>query len=277
MRLNNPTAAICLALIAAPIMYGQAGQPAGSGLNDRPTPAVPAPPAPTNPLPTKNALEVDCQGDQLTIASNDSTLASILAEVRKCTGTQIDLPDGTGDIRFFDTIGPGPIRQVLVSLFSATGLNFAIESSDTDPQKVQAVVLMARTDKATTEVAGDHPLTPARRAYLQMLQQNPRSAASQAPGDSSEAADSENQATDQSPPPPPENSRANSSQEPSADPSTAPATVATPPATDVPPPSTPSAAQDSGQPNTVNDQITSMQQMFEQRRQMMQNPAPPSQ
>jgi hypothetical protein len=220
---------------------------------------------------------VNCRGDQLTIATHDSTLANILAEVRKCIGTAIDVPEGAGDIRFFDTIGPGPIRDVLVSLFSATGLNYVIGSSDTDPQKVQSVVLMARTDNATTETAGDHPLTPARRAYLDMLQKS-RQAGSQAHGDSSAAAtDSEKGATAPSPPPQPENPNANSNQDPSAEQSAAPATVAAPPAPDTPPPSTPSAAQDSSQTKTVDSQITNMQQMFLQRSQMMQNPAPPPQ
>jgi hypothetical protein len=130
---------------------------------------------------------------------------------------------------------------------------------------------MARTDDSAPSATGDQLLTPARRAYLQMLQKS-KAATSQAHDETSgTSADSENAAKEQSPPAQPDNPNANSSQEAPTDQSAASATVAASPAPDTPPPSAPGAAQDSGQPNAVDSQITNMQQMFEQRRQMIQN------
>ncbi|PYY16043.1 MAG: hypothetical protein DMG60_16080, partial [Acidobacteria bacterium] len=64
----------------------------------------------------------------------------------------MDVPESAAKQRLFASLGPGPVRQVLASLLSSTDFNYLIQSSDSDPQKVRTVLLMARTtgDSATT-------------------------------------------------------------------------------------------------------------------------------
>ena len=114
-----------------------------------------------------------CNGHQLAISARDIPLASILAEVGRCIGVKIDVPPEAADSRFFDSIGPGPVHEVLGALLNATGFNYVIGSSNTQPDKVETVLLMARTVSpadSRSDPAGDPTLTPARRAFVQMHQ-----------------------------------------------------------------------------------------------------------
>lgn len=267
---------ISLLAFSVSLVHGQAAQPSGNAPENQATSVLQPK---TMAGSTGNSLNVICKGDQLTISANNSTLASILAEVQKCIGTPITIPVGAGNNRFFDTIGPGPIRTVLASLLNGTGFNFVIKSSDSDPQNVQTVVLMARVDDVTLDAAADRALTPARRAYLQMLQNSRVEAQShnESQNESSTgASDSENTPSDQSAAQQQAPSTApNVSQEETADQSVATGTTETPPSSKASDASATATAPDSA-PKAVDDQITNMEQMFEQRRQMMRtsNPAP---
>lgn len=277
MRVSNPRSIASLISLTACIAcfsFGQVTQPAGNGSQSHVSPALPGREPKTKLESSENPLKVVCTGDQLTISANNSTLASILAEVQKCISEPIVIPEGAGNDRFFDTIGPGPIRKVLASLLDATGLNFVIESSDSDPQNIQTVVLMARSETATTDTAADHALTPARRAYLQMLQ-NSRLETQSHNDSSAAAAESESGATDQPPAQQPQNQANTVSQEPPADPPSANAASEAPPTSSAG--STASAPSSSPDSAPVDNQITNMEQMFEQRRQMIRNSASPPQ
>jgi len=141
------TEAFCLILFAAPLAsYSQApaNQAAAGGVGAGAAIAAPEPAAEAPSAAPAGAPNVVCKGNQLTIAANNSSLSSILADVRRCTGAKIDVPDAAADGRFFDTIGPGLTREVLSSLLSATSFNFVIVLSDSDPDKVESVMLMAR-------------------------------------------------------------------------------------------------------------------------------------
>jgi hypothetical protein len=215
--------------------------------------AQPALPANLPPQPPK----VTCNGNQLTISAVNSSLESILEAVRGCSGAHIEIPAGAAKIRSFEELGPGPVRQVLDSLLSGTEFNYVIESSDSNPLKVESVVLSARKkDSATGSATTDVALTPSRRAWLQSRQNGrPDSALLDDPLDST---------ADQ-----PANAAA---------PADAPDTSATQ-ASAVSQNPTPSPAADAianADPVKTDDKITSMQQMFEQRRQMTEKQNAPA-
>jgi hypothetical protein len=100
-----------------------------------------------------NQPHVTCSGDLLTISASNSTLAGVLAAVRACTGAEIEVPESAAEERLFATLGPGPVRQVLGALLSSTDFNYLIQSSDSDPQKIRTVLLMARPANDATTVA----------------------------------------------------------------------------------------------------------------------------
>lgn len=268
MKDNNLSQTLRLILLAAPLSclaQAPSGQPAASNG----TAAVPAAPQPSATL-----LNVVCQGGQLTISAHDSTLASILAEVDKCIGAKIDLPDTAAGTRFFDTIGPGPVRDVLASLFTASGLNYVIGTSSADPNKVETVLLMAQAASPSTDAPDGRALTPARRAFQQM-RQNSRGVPPPDESDAQPSAeDSDSASRNASSTPPPENPAASAANQAApADPTPQPtASDANPSASDTRVPDAQSNAPSEDKPKTVEDQITNMQQLFQQRQQMMQQP-----
>lgn len=109
--------------------------------------------APSPAVSIARELSVICRGDLLTISASNSTLSAILAEVSKCSGVKMDDSQAGGQTRFFETIGPGPIREVLSSLLDSTGLNYVIEDSNTNPHKVNSVMLLARADRSITNTS----------------------------------------------------------------------------------------------------------------------------
>lgn len=128
-------------------------------------PEFPKRPAELPPSPPR----VSCRDGQLTIAAENSTLRSVLDSVRNCIGVQIEIPEGSAAERTYVQLGPGPVREVLQSLLSDTEFNYVIERSDADPEKVHSILLMARSkDDKDAPAAGDMTLTPARRAWLEL-------------------------------------------------------------------------------------------------------------
>ena len=121
--------------------------------------AVPAPaPAPVYPkrpaeLPPQ-APKVTCRGDEITISADNSTLSEILAAVKGCTGAKIEIPEGAVRIRSFEELGPGPVRAVLDELLSGTPYNFVIQSSESNPLKVETVLLSMRVEDNAKPGAG---------------------------------------------------------------------------------------------------------------------------
>lgn len=210
-------------------------------------------------------LRVVCSGDQLTIAAHDVPLTSILAEVGRCTGAKIDMPEGASDTRFFDTIGPGPVREVLATLLSSTNFNFVIGLSASDPDKIESVELLvqSKTETGKSNPTDNRPITPLRRAFEEMRQNR---AASLQPGSSEAPGGNEPDVA------------ANASQ-------TLPAAPAQESAASQPaPPASSEAAAAASQsnprtpaPDPVEHQINSMEQLFRQRSEMnrSQNPQPP--
>jgi hypothetical protein len=235
-------------------------------------PVVPARPVEMMPKPAK----VTCHGDLITISADNSTLDSILAQVRGCTGAKIDVPEGASRVRSFEELGPGPVREVLDQLLSGTQYNYVIQSSDVNPAKVESVLLSMRISDgpggAATSAAFSSEIaqTPARRAWKQMQ----RSGRPDQAGDEentaavTEAATAPESVTASAAPVDPVDASANSAQASAPEAATAPESQPAPPANAAAPAVDAIAPTDAAK--AVQDRINSMQQMFDQRRQMIQ-------
>jgi hypothetical protein len=262
----------------------EVSQAVGQALADTPSTAL------FELMPPK-VPKVTCNGDQLTISADNSTLGSVLTAVQTCIGIQVDIPEGAAESRVFEELGPGPARQVLDSLLSGTDFNFVIGSSVTSPERIEIVSLMARPVEAPNahELAADRSLSTARRAWLQSRQNR---GAPLTPDENHPAADEtpsipETEEAAVAPAAPAADASANTTQASATDPSS-PATPASP-ASDAPSPgdsnalstpTTPSAATvqspiaaspSSDASGGTEQKISEMQQLFQQRRLMNQN------
>jgi len=244
-----------------------------------PEPAEAAPVATPEVVYPKRAVElpskppkVTCKGDHLTISADNSTLESILAAVRGCTGAKIDMPEGTAHIRTFEELGPGPVREVLDTLLSGTPYNYVIQSSEANPLKVEQVMLSMRTKDgekpgsgpASESISTDIPMTAGRRAW-KLMQKFDKPDPSSLDGDTPTVADAESPADEATAA---ADSNGASGSPTSADPTQAAATPPAPPT----PVAAPIDASSGGDPaKVVQDRIAAMQQMFNQRQQMIKS------
>lgn len=245
---------------------------------------------PTMPESAPKAPKVTCEGGQLRISANNSTLGSVLSAVHACLGVQIDIPEGVGTERMFEELGPGPEREVLESLLSGADFNYVIGSSDANPQKVETVLLMERkTEVAMNTPPTDRSLTPARRIWMESLKSAKR-AAGAADDSSLSASDSPDTPAAEEPTPAPvpaDNATASAGQAPASDtpvpvapspdasstPSVVPGIAVTPsgsPGAEL----SPSIGPDTDTSKSTEERIAEMQQMFAQRKQITQSQGP---
>ena len=215
--------------------------------------------------------KVTCQGDEITISADNSTLDEVLSAVQGCTGAKIDIPRGASQVRAFEELGPGPVRKVLDELLSGTPYNYVIESSEANPLRVEKVMLSIRatdSDKPGVDTA-DVPLSNGRQLWKHMQKFDKPDPASinpdGTPVDGEPVLANENIAATPAPADPNEVPPTAASEPPAPETS---ASVA-PPLTPVAPPIVePGSTAD---PNkAMQDRIASMQQLFNQRQQMMQ-------
>lgn len=261
---------VAVLLVSAAILSGQAKQGVGDDASKGEGMPIQSTVVQAPPESLPNPPTVVCNGDQLTISTNNSTLASVLAEVHKCIGTKIDMPDVAGANRLFDKLGPGPAREVLTSLLTATGFDYVIGSPEADPNKVETVLLMVRAVDTNSSVRADNTVSPARRAYM-LMRQNARSGV---PADESgpvtATAESDTTAKDDKVAAVTDSTAADASQTPLGD--QAPSAVDGVPASRVSSNADPSPTSSTpAQSSDTHEQITNMEKLFEQRRQMMLN------
>lgn len=116
--------------------------------NTQPTAVQPAPASSRSEQTTATPLKVSYVGGQLKIEALDSTLRDILTKVASLTGVKIDIPPGASSERLpVVKLGPGPARQILASLLSASTFDYFIMASAVDPQGIQDVLLVPREKK----------------------------------------------------------------------------------------------------------------------------------
>jgi hypothetical protein len=120
-----------------------------------------APPPVTQTQAPAAPPQVTYEAGQLTIVAENSKLSDVLSSLRACTGADIDLPASASGDRIWARLGPGPARQILATLLSGTKLDYVIQASETDPDGIRNVWLTRRTDSSAVAVA--KPVTPAAR------------------------------------------------------------------------------------------------------------------
>jgi hypothetical protein len=85
---------------------------------------------------------------QLSIRALNVTLADVLAKVASLTGVKIDVPAGAYSEKLpFVELGPGPAREILADLLSDSSFDYLLAASETDPEKIQSVLIMPREKK----------------------------------------------------------------------------------------------------------------------------------
>jgi hypothetical protein len=234
----------------------------------------------------------------MSITANNTTLGSVLNEVKRCSGAEVDAPISSYSKRIFDDLGPGPIREVLESLLGDTGYDYVIGASDTHPDKIESILLMARNTEPGA-IGGNDPVelgnSANRRAFAQRREASrPHTPEEQAQAiaaiedaEKPPAAAGASAAANGAPAPADPNSAPNAT---AKDGSNGPAAQAQSPAaspdaagssspTDASaPPTLPdnTASGETRQP-TADEQITNMEKLFQQRQKMMQQQQQPPQ
>ena len=212
---------------------------------------------------------MSCSGDKLTIKADNSTLGSVLAAVGGCIGTKIEVPDGAAaGERLYTQFGPGPVKDTLAALLSSGEYDFVISTSPSNPQKVETVLLMRRTEDATPVIAESgggrarrnwaenrRNAEAAMRAAREEAGQPEPEPAEPAVSPTTSAAPAENASAEPQTPATPADA-APAPTVSSSNTATAPASAAT--------------GASSAEGKSTQDLISDMRQMFEQRRQMIQ-------
>jgi hypothetical protein len=179
----------------------------------KPAPLVlpPLPPGPLQQVPMDSmpatAPKVTFENGLLTIVAENSTLGSILKDVRRLTGASIDLPPNGAPERVVTNIGPGAPRDVLAVLLNGTQFNYVMLGSNSDPSAVASVLLSPKPSSGgeTQTVANaayqQNPQTPnglAPQPFRQQLLANQQQAAvAQADDSSDDSADDKSDDSDQ--------------------------------------------------------------------------------
>jgi len=80
----------------------------------------------------------------LSIVAENSTLADILAAVRKQTGAAIDMPPSASNERVVMRIGPAPPRDVVSALLSGSPFDYVIVGAQDSPTALRRVIVSSR-------------------------------------------------------------------------------------------------------------------------------------
>jgi AMIN domain-containing protein len=116
--------------------------------------AYPAPPKPVV------KVEVEYNNGRLRIRADHASLAEVLAEVQRQTGTDIPIPPSAAQEQIVAVIGPAPIREALVSLLNGSRFNFIMVDSEREPGKLKSVILTYRGAGGISQPATMSPEQP---------------------------------------------------------------------------------------------------------------------
>jgi AMIN domain len=111
---------------------------------------------PTPPKPVSK-MEVEFKGGRLRISADHASLADVLSEVQRQTGTDIPIPPGAAQEQIVANIGPLPIREALVSLLNGSRFNFIMVDSEREPGKLKSVILTYRGSGGISQPANASP------------------------------------------------------------------------------------------------------------------------
>jgi len=114
---------------------------------------------PTPPKPAFN-LDVAYKNGRLSVVADHVSLAQILNEVHRQTGTDISVPPGAAQEQIVVSIPPLPLREALVSLLNGSRFNFVMVDSDREPGMLKSVVLTYRGAAGISQPAIPTPEPP---------------------------------------------------------------------------------------------------------------------
>jgi hypothetical protein len=96
------------------------------------------------PLKPEPKLAVEYKDGRMSIWSNKASLAEVLGEIQRKTGTEIPIPPGAAQEEVVASIGLVPVRDAVASLLNGSRFNFIMVGSDRDPSKLKSVILTYR-------------------------------------------------------------------------------------------------------------------------------------
>jgi hypothetical protein len=115
---------------------------------------------PAKPAQPTSNLDVQYKNGRLSVSADHVSLAQILNEVKRQTGTEITIPPGGGQEQIVVGISPQPLREALVSLLNGSRFNFIMLDSEHDPGKLKSVILTYRSAGGGTSEPAIAPPPP---------------------------------------------------------------------------------------------------------------------
>jgi hypothetical protein len=213
--------------------------------------------------------QVTWDGSLLTIITNNSTLADILAAVHAKTGAEIDMPESASRERTAARLGPGPIREVLSSLLSWTGFNYVIQASDKNPDGIQSILLIPRP-KDAIEVATNSARPARGEGYRPSPEPEPNSNLEETRDPSETPVTTQSETAVESVPPT-QPTPQSVAQPAGSDPQPAVADLQPSPANSRTAATTPDPTPASDQPKVPSQMIQQLQSMYQQRLRLQEN------
>ena len=122
--------------------------PAGNNAPPAAT-SVPAAQLPT-PAPPPKKVQINVQGDLLSLTSNKGSLAEVLNELQRLTGASVVVPPGAEQEEVAVSLGPASPREVISQLLNGSRYNFIIVGADNDANKVARLILTPKSPGGVT-------------------------------------------------------------------------------------------------------------------------------
>jgi hypothetical protein len=91
-------------------------------------------------------------GGKLRISAKNSILSDILQAIAARTGAAIEIPEGANE-RVVTQLGPAPARDVIAALLNGSHYNYVLVGTEADSEEVARVIVTAKTEKADTGTA----------------------------------------------------------------------------------------------------------------------------
>lgn len=121
---------------------------------ERPPDSLPRSGQSSDLKPASTMPTVSYGGGMLTINAEDVSLREVIDAIRVHTGIYVEYPAESMDDRVFDHVGPAPLRDALAQFLYGSRLNYVIQTSFGDPQKVTRLILSSQSRLAS---AGSQP------------------------------------------------------------------------------------------------------------------------
>jgi hypothetical protein len=112
--------------------------------------------------PTTCTPPVTYANGKLAICAQGTTLKELLRAVSFATGAVVEFPHDRAGEHISANIGPGPVRDVLATLFNGSGLNYVMLGPQNNPSALQRLILTSA--QPSTPGVPDQP--PAQTAQV---------------------------------------------------------------------------------------------------------------